>query len=127
MGRVRDAVFSLEKDRATAEALHVSVDSRAAPAFQNLWNLQWMHPYTGQAEERLHHSLPSSRGEAEGQTLISVVTSDRTQGTGLKLWRGVWVGYQEKILSPEGGWALDQAPQASGYGTKPGGAQKAFG
>ena len=37
------------------------------------------------------------------------------------------IGCQGKVLHPEGGQALAQAPQGSAYGTKPAGAQEAFG
>ena len=39
----------------------------------------------------------------------------------------VWGGYQENVLHPEGGWALEQAPQGSGHSTKPGRIQEMFG
>ena len=39
----------------------------------------------------------------------------------------VQVGYQEKILHQEGSWAMEQASQGSGHGTKPAGVQYAVG
>uniref|UniRef100_A0A8U7MG53 ribulose-phosphate 3-epimerase n=1 Tax=Corvus moneduloides TaxID=1196302 RepID=A0A8U7MG53_CORMO len=43
---------------------------------------------------------------------FSVVTTDRTRGSDLLTVSGeVWARYKEKVLPPEGGWALDRLPR----------------
>ncbi|RMB93228.1 hypothetical protein DUI87_30350 [Hirundo rustica rustica] len=60
----------------------------------------------------------------QGNHFSSVVTSDRTWVNGLKLCR---VGFEKKVLDPEGGWALEQDPQGSDQSPKPDRRQEVFG
>ncbi|KAJ7416735.1 hypothetical protein WISP_69232 [Willisornis vidua] len=69
------------------------------------------------------------RGREEaGTDVFFVVTSDMSQGIGLKLCQGRFsLDIRKKVLHPEGVWALEQALQGSGHSTKPGRVQGAIG
>ncbi|KAJ7412689.1 hypothetical protein BTVI_45589 [Pitangus sulphuratus] len=51
-------------------------------------------------------------GKVADTDLFSVVTSDRTQGNGLKLCQGGLVWILEKGSSPEGGWHWNRLPSS---------------
>ena len=66
---------------------------------------------------------------AEGQVLSSALWGQRQDprerhGAGTEEGQA---GCQEKILHPDGGRALGQAPQGSSHSTEPAGAQEVFG
>lgn len=64
-------------------------------------------------------SSSSSQGEVEEQVLIStLVIRDRTQRKGVKLSKGMFaLDIRKMFFYPEGGWALELAPQGSGHRT----------